>query len=208
MSDPGAAAASVSGTLLQGGGDTGIALTEVAVGAAWNVQGDATHATFVAEVLRLFDIEVPRVPNTTARRAELTAYWLGPESWLLVSPSPLLPVEFVAARDAINAVGGALFDVSASRVAFNLQGPRAADLLAAGCPLDFDDVAFPCGACQQSVLFRVAALIEKHVDVLGYTVFVARSMAGGVSKALASAAAEYGYRVATAPPSSHGPRDR
>jgi sarcosine oxidase subunit gamma len=176
-----------------------IALDEADVGGAWNVQGDGERAAFLAEVERWFPVDLPRTPNTSARRAALAAFWLGPKSWLVVRESALSLDDFLAARDALNAAGGALFDVSASRVAFRVRGSRAPDVLAAGCPLDFGDRAFPAGSCRQSLLFRVAALIERNDDAPSYTAYVARSLAAGVRKALAVAAAEYGYEPRDGP---------
>ena len=190
-------------------GGAALALAEIGIAGAWNVQGDCERASFVAEVRRLFSIDLPRVANTTTQRSALTAFWLGPESWLLVSDSALSRDDFIAARDAINASDGALFDVSASRVAFRVQGARALDVLAAGCPLDFADRAFAARSCRQSLLFRVPALIEKNSDEPSFTVYVPRSFARGVWKALGAAAAEYGWEPrAWPPPAPRSPRAR
>ncbi len=62
--------------------------------------------------------------------------WLGPGSWLLVAGSELPLVDFTSTRDALNDAGGALFDISAARVAWRIGGPRAAQVLNKGCPLD------------------------------------------------------------------------
>ena len=95
-----------------------IALSEVEIGGAWNVQGDPDRSAFVDAVAQRFGVALPRLPATLSAGSAVTAYWLGPASWLLVGASPLAPDAFVARRDAINAAGGALFDVSASRRAF------------------------------------------------------------------------------------------
>ena len=105
--------------------------------------------------------------------------------------------DFEGARDALNAAGGALFEVSASRVAYAVRGPRAADVLAAGCPLDFHARAFPVGACAQSVLARVNALCWRSAaDV--FVVLVARSFGRDVWHGLCESALEYGYETAPA----------
>ena len=103
----------------------GVTVAEATIAAAWNVQGDASRASFVDEVRSVFGIALPIAPNTLTTADSLTALWLGPRSWLLIAgASPL--VGFTAKRDALNA-GGALFDVSASRVAWTVSGPRATD---------------------------------------------------------------------------------
>lgn len=178
-----------------GAAGTGVAFAEATIAAAWNVQGEPARSLFVEEVRRQFHVALPLAPNTTARPDALTALWLGPASWLLVAGAASPLVDYAAKRDALNAVDGALFDVSASRVAWTLSGPRAADVLAKGCPLDFHPRAFAAGACAQSLFGHVNVLIEKRDDATTFTVMVARSFACDVWHALCASAAQYGYEV-------------
>lgn len=172
-----------------------IALAEVPIAAAWNVQGDASRAGFSDQVAQQFSIALPIVPNTTARSNALTAFWLGPSSWLLVAESAGSPLaDFIERRDALNSAGGALFDLSASRVAYRLAGVHAADVLASGCPLDLHRRAFCAGDCAQSVFGRVNALLCKADDAPTFVVMVARSFARDVWEVLCLSAAQYGYQ--------------
>ena len=68
-----------------------------------------------AEVQRIAGIALPGAANTTSRSEGVIAMWLGPQSWLLVAADAAALGDFTGARDALNAAGGALFDVSASR---------------------------------------------------------------------------------------------
>jgi sarcosine oxidase subunit gamma len=179
---------------------TGLTIGEVTIATAWNVQGDATRPDFVQEARRLFDVALPTKPNTTAGSDTLTALWLGPESWLLVAGGASSLTDFVAKRDALNQKGGALFDVSASRVAWAIAGPRAAQVLAKGCPLDFHPRAFAVGACAQSVYGDVNVLIEKRDETPTFTLMAARSLARDVDRALGVGAAQYGFDVLAARP--------
>lgn len=163
-----------------------VTLAPVEIASAWNVQG----ARAALEAERLFGLPMPQVPNTASASADLTALWLGPGSWLLVKGGR--PLEgYTAARDALNAAGGALFDVTASRVAYAVNGARAADVLAAGCPLDFHPRIFPVRTCAQSVFARVNALCYRLDD--GFIVLVARSFGRDVWHGLCAAALEFGY---------------
>ncbi len=171
-----------------------IALTEVLIAAAWNVQGDASRADFIEQVTRQFSIGLPVAANTTARTDALTTFWLGPHSWLLVAKSDSSPLaDFIQKRDALNAAGGALFDLSASRVAYRLAGTHATELLATGCPLDLHPRAFRTGDCAQSVFGRVNALLYKSDDAPTFVIMVARSFARDVRQALCFSAAQFGY---------------
>lgn len=189
-----------------GAARTGVVMSETTIAAAWNVQGDPLRASIVADVQQLFDVPLPLIPNTTCRSNTLVSFWLGPRSWLLVERS--LPgraaalVGFDAKRDVLNRGGGALFDVSASRVAYTLHGPQAATVLARSCPLDLDPRAFAAGHCAQSVLGRVTALFYRHEEMAAFTVMVARSLATDVWRGLCLAAAPDGYDVAAPAPLS------
>lgn len=167
-------------------------VSEAAIAAAWNVQGEPSHTAFTHEVLGQFLVGLPLSPNATTRSDRLTAYWLGPRSWLLVAERPGSPLtDFFDKRNALNALGGALFDLSASRVAYRVAGPHAMAILASGCPLDLHPRAFRVGACAQSVFGRVNALLFKVDDAPTFIVMVARSFAHDVRQALGTVAAQY-----------------
>jgi sarcosine oxidase subunit gamma len=171
------------------------ALSEMPIAAAWNVQGDASRVDFSDQVWRQFSIALPIAPNTTARNDALTAFWLGPRSWLLFAESAGPPLaDFIGKRDALNAASGALFDVSASRVAYRLAGKRATHVLATGCPLDLHPGTLRVGDCAQSVFGRVNMLLYKSDDTPAFIIMVARSFAHDVRQALCLPAEQYGYQ--------------
>jgi heterotetrameric sarcosine oxidase gamma subunit len=155
----------------------------------------------------LFGWSLPVVPNTTSREGALTALWIGPASWLLVATDVSALVDFESKRDALNAAGGALFDVSAGRVGWTIAGPAAATVLAKGCPLDFHPRVFGEGKCAQSVFGRVNALFYRRGDAPPrsddqslqgspqFTMLVARSFARDAWRVLCLSAAQYGYDV-------------
>ena len=182
-----------------GAAAAGVALSEAAMAAAWNVQGDPARSPFIAGVQRLFDVRLPLVPNTTERGNALIALWLGPRSWLLVESSssrrPAMLADFGSKRDALNALGGAVFDVSASRVAYRISGTHAATVLAKSCPLDFHADAFPVGGCAQSVFGHVNALVYQQDTAPTFLMLVARSLARDVWRLLCRSSAQYGYDV-------------
>ena len=174
---------------------SGVALAEATIVRAWNVQGDPLRASFVGAARRLFGVALPLIPCTTERADGLVALWLGPASWLLVTGSALPLTDFAAKRDALNDAGGALFDVSASRLAWTLSGPRAADVLAKGCPLDFHPRAFPPGTCAQSVYGHVNVLVERPDVAPAFALLAPRSFGRDTWHALCEASAPYGYGV-------------
>jgi sarcosine oxidase, subunit gamma len=184
----------------RGAPETGVVFAETTIATAWNVQGRASRTQFIDEARRLFGIALPVAPNTVARGEALTAFWLGPASWLLVAGGAAPLVDFNATRDALNAAGGALFDVSASRVAWRISGPHAVTVLAKGCPLDFHPRAFAERTCAQSVYGHANAHFVREDEAETFTMMVARSFARDVWHALTTAAAQYGYNIRTPAP--------
>ena len=188
-------------------GDTGVTLAETNFAAAWNVQGSARSPDVATRAHAVFGLSLPAVPNTTSRKGALTALWIGPASWLLVATEVSALVDFETKRDALNAAGGALFDVSAGRVGWTIAGPAAATVLAKGCPLDFHPRAFGEGMCAQSVFGRVNALFYRRGELPArsddqslqrspqFTMLVARSFARDAWRVLCVSAAQYGYDV-------------
>lgn len=174
---------------------SGVAFSEATIGAAWNIQGTAARAGFVDELQRSFGVALPVAPNTISKTDTMTTLWLGPTSWLVVAGGASPLVDFNAKREALNAAGGALFDLSASRIAWTISGPHSATVLAKGCPLDFHPRAFVAGTCAQSMLGHVNALFVKADDAPAFTVMVARSFARNVWHALRESAAQCGYDV-------------
>ena len=162
-----------------------LTLAPITLASAWNVQGERSAAV----ARERLGLTPDATPGSVAAGNDVSALWLGPRSWLVVSALPL--GGFAAARDALCAAGGALFDVSASRVAYGVRGARAVDVLAAGCPLDLDAHAFPPGRCAQSVFARVNALYCRAAD--GFVVMVPRSFGRDVWHGLCEAARPYRF---------------
>lgn len=181
-----------------GAAGSAVFLSEGTIATAWNVQGDADSSPLRAEVQRIAGVALPAAANTASQGIGIVALWLGPQSWLLVAADAAALGDFTGARDALNAADGALFDVSASRVAYVVDGPRAVDVLATGCPLDFDPRVFSAGQCRQSLYGRVPALFYRHGEPPACTVLVARSFARDSWHSLCTAAAPYGYTVRAA----------
>ena len=181
-----------------GAAGSAVFLSEATIATAWNVQGDAASSPLRGEVQRIAGIALPDMANTASRSDRVVALWLGPQSWLLVAADAATLGDFNGGREALIAAGGALFDVSASRIAYVIEGPRAVDVLAAGCPLDFDPRLFGAGQCRQSLYGRVPAMFYRQATTPACTVLVARSFARDTWHSLCTAAAPYGYTVRAA----------
>jgi sarcosine oxidase, subunit gamma len=185
-----------------GGSEALVTLAEVRLATAWNVRGNPAQAVFVAEAERALGMPPPLQPNTSVRNAAGAVFWLGPRAWLFVTGADLPRNDFDDVRRKLNDAGGALFDVSASYVAWTVSGVAAPRVLNKGCPLDLHPRTFAAGRCAQSVLGHVNALYYKPDGASTFIVMVARSFAADALSFLTASAAADGYRIA--PPESFG----
>ena len=186
---------------IAGGDDHEAAITlgEVDIALAWNVRGNAADAPFVSHVQRVLRLPLP-APMTSTYGEHDALLWLGPRSWLFVAGASATRDDFDAARRAINAAGGALFDVSSSQVAWTIRGAAAGRVLNRSCPLDFHPHAFPPGYCAQSMLGHINALFHRPDASPAFVVMVARSYAADAWRALSDSAASDGCSVAARAP--------
>jgi len=92
----------------------------------------------------------PVQPNTTATLAGRLVLWLGPDEWLVLD-----------AREEDFPAAAAAVDVSANRVALEIAGPRAADVLARGCSLDLHPSVFPPGRCAQTLVAKAQVVLHR-----------------------------------------------
>jgi sarcosine oxidase, subunit gamma len=181
-------------------GEAFVTLAEILLATAWNVRGDPAQAAFVAEVERSLGVPLPSQPNTSARSATAALLWLGPRAWLLVAGADSPRGDFDDVRRRLNDAGAALFDVSASYVAWSVSGAAASRVLGKGCPLDLHPRAFPAGRCAQSLLGHIHALFYRPDDASTFIVMVARSFAADAWRELLASAACDGYRIDPAAP--------
>jgi sarcosine oxidase subunit gamma len=112
---------------------------------------------------------------------------LGPDEWLIVGAAPeadRLRTEIDAAlADRVHA----LVDVSQASVAFALEGPDAANILNAGCPLDLDIRSFPEGSATRTVLGKCEIVLFR-LSSFGFRVECWRSFGDYVHAFLQEAA--------------------
>jgi heterotetrameric sarcosine oxidase gamma subunit len=136
--------------------------------------GRATSATARDAIGAALGQALPLAPNRAAGAAP-RVLWTAPDEWVVLDASP-------AQLDALaTACAGELWhyaDLTDGVAAFRLAGPRAAELLAAECPLELSDVALPPDHCAQSLFADIAILVDRRPGEAGLHVFVDASLAG------------------------------
>jgi sarcosine oxidase subunit gamma len=127
-----------------------------------NLRGDPDDKDFLAAAGRALGLVLPTSPNTVSGGDGdgCAALWLGPDEWLVTCA----PGDEAGLRDKLAAALAdrhhSLVDVTDSLTTIRVDGPRAADLLAKGFPLDLHPRAFPPGSVGQSTLAKADALVH------------------------------------------------
>jgi sarcosine oxidase subunit gamma len=180
-------------------GGAGVWLGEIRFRAMLNLRGDPGAAGFLQAVGAALGTALPLQPNTVARADGVTALWLGPDEWLIVSaPGSEVALEAKLA-DAVAPHGGCVTDVGESRTTIVVSGPKARDVLAKGCPLDLHPSVFGEGACAQSLVGPVGVALYREpagaADPPRFELVVLRSFADFLWRSLEDAGQEYGVAV-------------
>jgi sarcosine oxidase subunit gamma len=129
-----------------------------------------------------FGLALPMAPRGVAEAGARVALWLGPDEWLLLAPPDEAP-----AIAASLAGADSLVEVSDAFVALRVEGPRAARLLSAGCPIDLHPDMFPPGTATRTLMGRAGVTLWR-LGPEAWHLEVARSFAAYVRGFLAEAA--------------------
>jgi sarcosine oxidase, subunit gamma len=133
---------------------------------------------------KAFGVGLPVQACRAASAGERAALWLGPDEWLLLAPQEDACSELAA---ALAGLPHSLVDVSHRQSALCVTGPEAATLLAAGCPLDLAEHAFPVGMCTRTMCAKTEIVLWRPAREV-FRVEVWRSFAAYLAQFLAEAA--------------------
>lgn len=116
---------------------------------------------------------------------------LGPNEWLLIAPEADAESVHGQIEAALAGHFYSLVDIGHRNVGIAVSGPRAADVLNAGCPLDLDAKAFPTGSATRTLLGKAEIVLMRTDDAPTYRVECWRSFSTYVWDFLAEAAREF-----------------
>jgi len=163
--------------LLHGDPDR-VSLSEQPLVSLANLRVAPSDQAILAAVHAGLGLELPLAPNTVARDGDITAMWLAPDEWLLRTQTD--GVDGLAAR-VERALAGCWFavtDQSSGYSVVQLRGPRARDVINAGCPLDLHQRVLPFGRCAQTHFFKTSVLLRPLDETGdGWELIVRRSFA-------------------------------
>ena len=174
--------------------DAGIVLGEQAFLGHINLRGDAKDPAFLSAVSGTLTCDLPLKPNTVTTSDNLSAFWLGPNEWLLLTPPAQEDQIIDELRPALANVFAAVTDISSGQSVLTLSGPCSRDVLAKACTLDLHPQVFQQGQCAQTLVAKTDALLwpQNETDI---NLIVRRSFADYLWAWLIDAAYEYGFAV-------------
>lgn len=142
-----------------------------------NLRGEPDSASFRAAAVSALGAGVPMDPNTFVEVNGARICWLGPDEWLILCQAERKERVLAGLQGALRGVFSAVTEVSSGQTVIAVDGPRAADVLAQGCPLDLHPRAFGPGRCAQSYLGRVGVLVMQTSAAPTFELVVRRSFA-------------------------------
>jgi len=175
--------------------DDAVSLAEPAPCGFIGLRGDPGDAGFRDAAQRILGLGLPTEPNGTAASAGVTAFWLGPDEWLIAAAPERTDGLVDGLTEALAGRHHAVVDLSSARATIAVAGARAREVLAKACPLDLHPRAFRPGDCAQSHYGKAAVLLYQVDDTPRYHLTTARSFAEYLWLRLEDAAQEYGCAV-------------
>lgn len=142
-----------------------------------NLRGKTTNMAFVAAVLKVIGCEPPVKANTVVESGDYRIYWLGPDEWLVVTPTGQAGKLQAELQTALAGVFSSVVDNSSGLTMLKITGGNAAKLLARDCPLDLHPRAFKPGRCAQTRLAKAGMTIAPLNDSSGFEIIIRRSFA-------------------------------
>jgi sarcosine oxidase, subunit gamma len=136
-----------------------------------------------------FHVETPI--NTCVTKDGRSAARLGPDEWLLIDAAAESAQIEEAIRDALHGSFFSLVDIGYRNLAIEIAGPRARDVINAGCPLDLHDRAFPPGSATRSLFGKAEIILMRPRGDHAYRMECWRSFAPYVGGLLIEAAREF-----------------
>jgi len=121
---------------------------------------------FITTIGKNLDMLLPIEANTSTSGESLTALWLSPDEWMLISNDTTSEDTntYTVEDSLINNISkvnlGAVTDVSDQFVMINIKGSKVFDLFATGSPFNFNEFKNKKGSVIQTIL--------SHIDVIIY----------------------------------------
>ena len=121
---------------------------------------------FITAIGKNLNMILPSEANTSTSGEALTALWLSPDEWMLVSNKVVSEDTntYEVEDNLINNISkvnlGAVTDVSDQFVMINIKGNKVFDLFATGSPFNFNEFKNKKGSVVQTILSHIDVIIH------------------------------------------------
>ena len=135
---------------------------------------------FITAIGKNLNMVLPTEANTSTSAENLTAFWLSPDEWMLISNDTVKEGSntYQAEEELIKNISkvklGAITDVSDQFVMLSIKGSKVFDLFATGSPFNFNDFKNKKGLVVQTILTHIDVIIH-HQELNEINLFVRRS---------------------------------
>ena len=135
---------------------------------------------FITAIGKNLNMFLPIEANTSTVGESLTALWLSPDEWMLVSNNKVskdtntYEVEDNLINNISKANLGAVTDVSDQFVMINIKGSKVFDLFATGSPFNFNELKNKKVSVVQTILAHIDVIIH-HTEINEVNLLVRRS---------------------------------
>ena len=135
---------------------------------------------FFTAVGKHLDMILPTEANTSSSSSKLTAIWLSPDEWMVVSNELIEKDtnEYDLEENLYNSISktnlGAVVDVSDQFVMLELKGSKIYELFSSGSPFNFNEFKEKKGSTTQTLLNNIDVIIHNKGENL-VNLFVRRS---------------------------------
>jgi len=135
----------------------------------------------------VFGADLPAQLGVAGEGNKRAALWLGPDEWLLITDSADVATIGDVLESVLEGTAHSLVDVSHRQVGLIANGPAAARVLNAGCPLDLHLKAFPVGFATRTLFEKVEIVLWRRAEA-AFHIEIWRSFAAYLAASLAEAA--------------------
>ena len=135
---------------------------------------------FISAIGKSLNILLPSEANTSTQSDKLSALWLSPDEWMVVSNDKVNKDtnQYTLYEDLYNSLSktnlGAVIDVTDHFVMLELEGKNIYELFAAGSPFNFNEFKEKKGSTAQTLLNNIDVIIQNKGENL-VNLFVRRS---------------------------------
>lgn len=145
----------------------------------------------ITSLSKSIGIDMPS-PGQSIEAGDRRTIWLAPGRWLIIGKDQIYGE--TAATLAASSDGIAVNDVSSSRTAIRISGPKVRDILASSCTIDLHASQFTGGMSATTDLDHVVATMD-CLDADTFDLYVSRAYAVSFWEWLIEASEEYGGEV-------------